>query len=127
LPELHYTLGVILLQQAKPDEAAAAFQKPRGIKSDYGEAVYTLGSVRLNELKTNRQAATFSMNTGIANLKAGKIDESSAQFENVIKLPPDNADGYYNLSRALKAKGKKAEADAAYRKAKQLNQKIKPL
>ncbi len=42
-------------------------------------------------------------------------------------LTPDNADGYYNLAKALKAKEKKPEAEAAYRKAKQLNPQIKPL
>jgi protein O-GlcNAc transferase len=179
LPEIHYTIGVIFLQQGKLDEAANAFQKATQIKPDYGEAIYTLGSVRqqqgkvdeaityfraalkflpeapeihntlgaalrskgdmdgakaelqeaarLNKIKTNRQTATFSMNTGIANLKAGKIDEAIAQFENVVKLTPENPEGFYNLAKALNAKGKKADADAAYQRAKQLNPNIKPL
>ena len=69
----------------------------------------------------------FTMNTGIANLKAGKIDEAVAQFETVVKLTPDNAEGFYNLAKALKIKGKKLESETAYRRAKQLNPQIKPL
>ena len=69
----------------------------------------------------------FALNTGIANLKARKIDDAILQFETVIKLTPDNADGYFNLAKALKIKGKKPEAEVAYRKAKQLNPQIKPL
>jgi tetratricopeptide (TPR) repeat protein len=69
----------------------------------------------------------FALNTGIANFKAGKIDDAITQFETVVKLTPDNADGYFNLAKAFKAKGKKPEAETAYRKAKQLNPRVKPL
>ncbi len=59
LPEIYYTLGVILLQQAKLDESANAFQKATEIKPDYGEAIYTLGSVRQQQGKLDEAITLF--------------------------------------------------------------------
>lgn len=84
-------------------------------------------AARLNKLKTDRQAAIFSLNTGIAKLRSGKVDEAILQFQNAAKLTPENAEVHYNLAKALKMKGRKTESDAAYRKAKELNSRIRSL
>ena len=104
-PEIHNTLGAALRSKGDLENAKLELQE----------------AARLNKIKTNRQQATFSMNTGIANLKAGRIDEAIAQFQKVVELLPAEAEGYLNLGKAFQAKGKKAEAAAAFQKAKQLN------
>jgi tetratricopeptide (TPR) repeat protein len=109
-PEIHNTLGAVLRSTGDIEGAKIELQE----------------AARLNKIKTNKQSATFSINTGIANLKAGKIDEAIAQFEKVIQLLPEDAEGYFNLAKALKAKGKKIESETAYQKAKKLNSQISP-
>jgi len=43
LQETHYVLGIILLQQSKLDDAAAALEAATEAKPDYAEAHYALG------------------------------------------------------------------------------------
>lgn len=143
--EAIYTLGTVRQQQNKIDEAIELFRAALKFLPDAPEIHNTLGTAlrqkgdieaarielqeaaRLNKLKTNRQAATFAVNTGIANLKAGRIDDAISQFQNAVKLTPENSEAYYNLAKALKAKGKKIESAAAYRKAAELNPRVRPL
>jgi tetratricopeptide (TPR) repeat protein len=110
-PEIHNTLGAALRAKGDLEGARAELQE----------------AARLNKIKTNRQSATFALNTGLANLKAGKIDDAIVQFNRVIELMPDHPEGYYNLAQALKLKGQTAAAQAAYQKAKKINPNIKPL
>ena len=58
---------------------------------------------------------------------SGQYDKATARLEKLIKTNPDNAEAYYNLAKALKAKGKKLESAAAYRKAAELNPRVRPL
>jgi Flp pilus assembly protein TadD len=69
----------------------------------------------------------FATNTGIAQLKEGKIDTAIERFESAIKLDPMNAQAHYNLAKALRQKGQRAAAQAAYQKAIRLDPRLKPL
>jgi Flp pilus assembly protein TadD len=49
------------------------------------------------------------------------LSEALAQFEKVVALDPDNADGWYNMGVALMQSGRKEEGERALQKARELN------
>jgi len=84
-------------------------------------------AARLNKIKSDRQAAIFALNTGIARLKEGNLDDALERFQAAVKLDPKNAQAFYQLARALLQKGNRAAALTAYSQAKQLDARVKPL
>jgi Flp pilus assembly protein TadD len=74
---------------------------------------------------TGSQAATFSTNSGKSLLAAGNLDEAIAQFRNAIKLSPTYAPAHYQLALALTKKGKQDEAAEEFKKAAQLDSRLK--
>jgi Tfp pilus assembly protein PilF len=143
--EAHYALGTVLQQQGDTAGAIAAFREALRYAPDAPEIHNTLGTAlrqkgdaqaarlefleaaRLNKLKSDRQAAIFALNTGIARLKEGDVDAAVERLEAAVKLDPKNAQAFYHLAGAYQQKGQKAAALVAYRKAKELDPRVKPL
>ncbi|MGH9836777.1 MAG: tetratricopeptide repeat protein, partial [Blastocatellia bacterium] len=108
-PEFHNSLGAALRQKGEPDAARAELQE----------------AARLIKLKQDRDAAFTALSTGVQRLNEGKLDEAIERFGAAVKLDPNLAQAYYQLSVALKKKGQVAASQEALRKAERLDPRVK--
>jgi tetratricopeptide (TPR) repeat protein len=83
------TLGAVVLQRGKLDEAVSFFNRALQINLDYAEAHANLGY-------------TLSLQ--------GKFDDAYEHLTEAIRLNPKIASGHFNLANVLLHKGKTAEA-----------------
>src|SRR5262249_24200639 len=136
--EAYYTLGTVLRQDNKLDEAAAALRQAIALDPNLVGAHTTLAAVlrqqgnsdaadleskQAQELfkQSNRlQAATLATNSGNKLLQAGDIDGAIAQLRSAISLMPDYIPAHKRLAEALERKGQKTEAQEEFRKAEEL-------
>src|SRR5262249_19170530 len=100
--EAHYTLGVILLQQSKLADAAAAFRAAIKSKPEYAEAHYTLGTVLQQQ---------------------GNLDEAIAEFREALKQAPNAPEIHNTLGTAFRQKGDMESARSQFLEAAKLNKK----
>jgi Tfp pilus assembly protein PilF len=107
----HTTLAAVLRQMGDTSGAQA--------ESEAGNT--------LAQEKTNLQGATFATNSGKRLLNAGDLDGAIAQFRNAIKLAPSYAPAHYELAMTLSRKGEKSAAAEEYKKAADLDPKLKPI
>jgi Tfp pilus assembly protein PilF len=102
LPEAHYTLGVILMQQSRLEDAAVAFQAAVKAKSDYAEAHYALGTVFQQQ---------------------GKLDEAITAFRAALKFAPNAPEIHNTLGSALRQKGDIQSARQEFAEGARLNKR----
>ncbi|MDY6937913.1 MAG: tetratricopeptide repeat protein [Cyanobacteriota bacterium] len=74
------------------------------------------------DLPPNLQVVTYTY-LGIAFINSGQITKAVTAYQNLIKLQPDNASGYYNLGIAFAKLSQREEATWAYQKAIDLEPK----
>jgi predicted O-linked N-acetylglucosamine transferase (SPINDLY family) len=128
--EAHNSLGAILQDLGRFEEAEASYKQTIALKSDYAEAHSNLGITlqelgRLEEAEASyRQAIALEPNYAEAhsNLGAtlqvvGRLEEAEASYTQAISLKPDFADAHYNLGNILQGMGKLEEAEASCRQA----------
>ena len=84
-------------------------------------------ATRWSKQKIGLQGATFATNSGKRMLNAGDLDGAISQFRNAVKLSPTYAQAHYQLAIALSRKGEKEEAAEEFKKAAELDPKLKPL
>jgi Tfp pilus assembly protein PilF len=89
-----------------------------GARAEFAEAA------RLNKLKSDNQAAQFATNTGIRKLKEGQVATAIGRFEAALKLDPAYAPAHYQLGLALQKQGKRAAAQAAFARARELDPRL---
>src|SRR5262249_52962900 len=137
--EAYYTLGTVLKQQGKLQEAADALRNAIRLQTDFAGAHTTLATV-LRQLGENDaaaaeaklgsgmakdanalQAATFSTNSGRHLLAVGDVEGAISQFRAAINSKPDYAPAHYHLALALRGKGEKEEAVREFQKASELD------
>ena len=106
----HTTLAAVLRQMGDAQGAEAERQ---------------LGDMLVKE-KFGVQGATFATNSGKRMLNAGDLDGAISQFRNAIKLSPSYAPAHYELAVALSRKGDKAGAEESFKRAAELDPKLKP-
>ncbi len=92
--EVHYNLGLTLVQQGRIEEAVACYRQAIALKSDYVEAM---------------------TNLGLALARQGRFDEAVACQHHAIKLKPDYAQAYHSLGSHLFELGRFDDAVACYR------------
>ncbi len=97
--QLHYNLGVALMNTGRRDIALDAFMSAIYLKPDYGQA---------------------RVNAGVLLANMGKLDDAASQFKEVISLDPANVDARINYSAILAAVGRTDEAQAVLLDAFQL-------
>jgi tetratricopeptide (TPR) repeat protein len=102
LPEAPFTLGVVLWQTGRPDEAAQQFRSALARKPDYADAHYMLGTVLKQQ---------------------GALGEAVSLFQQAIKYRPLSAEAHLSLGQVLKLQGQEQAAAAAFAEAQRLNQK----
>ncbi len=91
-----YFLGNSLLNQGRPDDAAAWFKRALAFEPKFAEAHGGLGNV-------------FS--------QKGRLDDAIAQYQKALEIKPDFADAYNNLGYCFLQQGKPDEAIIQYQKA----------
>lgn len=142
--EAYYMLGTVLKQMNKLPEAARALQEAIRLQPDLLGAHTNLATVlrqmgdtsgaeaeshiaeQLSKQKTSLQAATFATNSGDHLLNAGDIDGAISQYRNAIQLAPGYAPAHHQLAIALSRKGKANEATLEFKKASELDPRLKP-
>ena len=100
--EAHYTLGTVLKQQGKLQEAAASLREAIRLQPDFAGAHTTLSTIlrqlgdeegaarerllgaQISKDKTNLQAATFDTNSGKRLLGLGDLEGAISQFRAAI-------------------------------------------
>ncbi|MCE0496607.1 MAG: tetratricopeptide repeat protein [Methylacidiphilales bacterium] len=130
----HYTLGYVLLQKGRVDEAIAQDQKAVEINPTIAEAHNNLGNALLkkgqaNEAMTQYQEALeikpgyaeAHYNLGNVLLQKGRVDQAMAQFQETLKIDPDFAEAHNNLGIALAQKGQVNEAIVQFQEALRSN------
>jgi len=142
--EAYYTLGTVLKQMNQLPDAAQALREAIRLQPTFAGAHTTLSAVlrqmgdtagaeaegklgdTLVKQKIGLQGATFATNSGKRMLNAGDLDGAISQFRNATKLAPSYAIGHYELAVALSRKGEKSESADEFKKAAELDPKLKP-
>jgi Flp pilus assembly protein TadD len=141
--EAHYTLGTVLKQQGNLAEAAAALHEAIRLNPEFAGAYTTLGGIlrqqgdsegaaaamktgaEIAKRTTDLQAATFATNSGRRLLNAGDLDGAISQFRSAINSLPTYPQAHYQLGVALQRKGAKEEAAQEFKKAAELDPKLR--
>lgn len=80
---------------------------------------------QLNQRKANHQSAVFATGVGIKHLEHGNLDKAIEQFKKAVDLAPDYARAHYHLGIALQRKGDEAAAREAFRRARELDPRLR--
>lgn len=98
--DVHYNLGLTLLDLGRLQEAESSFRHAIQINPDFYQAHGSLGVV-LQGL--------------------GRLTEAEASYRQAIKMVPNYADAHNNLGNLYKELGRQEEARDCYRRALQIN------
>ncbi len=130
----HVSLGNVLLQKGRVDEAINQYQKALQIRSNYADARLNLGNAlhqegRVDEainqyqqaLQLKPDDAGAHNNLGNVLLEQGRADEAINQYQQALQIDPAIAEAHNNLGTALYGKGRVDEAIVHYQEALQIN------
>jgi len=136
-PLYHNTLGIIFLHYlAKPAEAQPEFQKAIELDPTYAEAQTNLGVTLAQQGKWSEAVTAYRKalslpvyptpevayaNLGWAYLNLDKVREAEESYRAAIQLQPKFSQAYYFLGVVLDREGRKDEAKAAFRSARDLD------
>ena len=129
-PELHHTIGLILLQEEKKDAARLSFKRAVEVRADYVPARVLLAQMDLEAedypgaeehlrriLQADSKNAAAHLNLGIAYKGQGQLDKAMQEYDEAEKLDPKMAAIYFNRAVLLhRHKGAPDRAIELYRK-----------
>ena len=129
-PELHHTIGLILLQEEKKDAARLSFKRAVEVRADYVPARVLLAQMDLEAedypgaeehlrriLQSDSKNAAAHLNLGIADKGQGQLDKAMQEYDEAEKLDPKMAAIYLNRAVMLhRHKGAPERAIELYRK-----------
>jgi len=126
-------LGLVLLQEGRPEEAMTNFQNALQIQPYYATAQYNLGTALVQQglldeaishfqkaLEMKPDYADADNNLGNAFLQKGNVDDAISHLQQALQLKPNYAEAQYNLGNALLQKNNVGEAIAHYQQALQI-------
>ena len=119
---VHYALGILYARTGKYDEAAAEFREELKINANDSLSLWRLGELAL--LADPKQALVYleravaltpefpqaSLAYGRALSRQGDHAKAIEQFQNVVKLAPEEHTVHYHLFKAYRQLGRAAEA-----------------
>ena len=123
-------LGMVFLDQSKPDKAQKVFKKATDLRPPYSPACYNLA--RLKQLENDHKGAISIYrailekepgyglawnNLGIAYRETGDQDEALSCFRRAVAFAPDMAEAWNNLGVAQDEFNMIQDASKSYRKA----------
>jgi tetratricopeptide (TPR) repeat protein len=125
--------------QGKLDEATSAYyltlSKDPGNKYAFynlGVIASTRGGLAIAEdfyriaIEIDPKFSNPLFNLAILRQNAGAFPEAIELYKRVIAIEPNNANAHFNLALAYRSNGQKAEADAEFARAQQLDAKLVP-
>ncbi|MFY0524032.1 adventurous gliding motility TPR repeat lipoprotein GltE [Archangium gephyra] len=129
-PELHHTIGLILLQEEKKDAARLSFKRAVEVRADYVPSRVLLAQMDLEAedypgaeehlrriLQADSKNAAAHLNLGIAYKGQGQLDKAMQEYDEAEKLDPKMAAIYLNRAVMLhRHKGAPERAIELYRK-----------
>ncbi len=122
-------LGTALKQAGDLDGAMAALQEALKLNPDTPGPYNTMAQIlrvrgdlegsrkafaegaRVKKQKEGEQAAMFNVNTGLKNLRDGKLEVATQQLRAAIAAAPQPARAHRGLAEALERKGERSEAE----------------
>jgi Tfp pilus assembly protein PilF len=126
--DAHNGLGILAMQQQKPDKARAEFERAAALDpnnatywSNLGNARRTLGDAAGAEqayrraLDVDPRTADAANGLGVLLVEAQRPAEAVPFFERAVGAAPDLVEAQLNLGIALQQAGDRARAAAAYR------------
>jgi Tfp pilus assembly protein PilF len=134
-PVFRNTLGVVLLDLAKPAEAEAEFRKAIELDPAYAEAHHNLGLSFAEQGRWEQAIAAYRKalslpiystpevayyNLGRAYTQTGKPRDAEEALRTAIQLDPRLGAAYYQLGLVLASSARPDEARAAFRRARDL-------
>jgi protein O-GlcNAc transferase len=132
-PEYHCNLGVVLAEEHRFAEAAAAYHAALVLAPEYAEAHNNLANVLIHlgqfseaiaasreALRIRPQWATAYFNLGNALIQLGESREAAAAYRQALASKSDHAEAHSNLANALSQLGYFAQAAEACREALRL-------
>jgi tetratricopeptide (TPR) repeat protein len=127
-------LGKVMLEEGRPGEAAAQFERAVRIRPDSAEAHANWGNALDAEGRATDAQAQFGAalaidpafagghyDLGLSLLRSGRPEEAAAQFEAALWVDPSYATARNNLGLARARSGRMDDAIAEYREALRLN------
>jgi tetratricopeptide (TPR) repeat protein len=102
LPEAPFTLGVVLWQTGRTDEALEQFRETLARKADYADAFYMIGTIYKQQ---------------------GALAEAMVQFKEAIKHRPLSAEAHLSLGQAFSQLGDKEAGASELAEADRLNRR----
>ena len=126
----YFSVGYLLIQQEKPEDAIAAYDEAIHLKRDFAEAYNDRGASKGTlgrheaaiadynqaiQLKPNLVAAYN--NRGVAKNELGQHEDAITDYNQAIRRKSDYADAYYNRGNAKSALGRHEAAIADYNQA----------
>jgi len=132
----HYYLGFSLLDDGKPKEAVAEFERAASINPEFTSARVMVAQVLLTRLKetakgievyrevlekepANERARTAIIEVAMLRARDGRHAEAGTLFEVLVRADPGNPYHRMNLALTLKEQGRFDEALAIYEKAEE--------
>lgn len=125
--ECHYTLGAVLREQGKLDEAASEFRNAINLDPGHSAAYAGLGRIKLDQGSTAEAAENFrrsvNLNSGnstahfglgAALLKQGMVDEAIKELNTSLYQFPNSAPVHMTLGEAYQLQGNTAAALKEY-------------
>ena len=106
----YFSVGYLLIQQEKPEEAIAAYDQAIRLKPDYAEAYSNRGNTKGDHLGRHEDAiadynqaiylkpdlAEAYNNRGLVKSELGRHEAAIADYDEAIRLKPDLAEAYFN-------------------------------
>jgi tetratricopeptide (TPR) repeat protein len=119
----HNNLGIMLLHEARPDEAIAQFRKTLELNPNFDRAHDSIGDALLQKGQVEAALAEYQkcmaaepnfasshFNAGLCLAMGGRTDDAIAEFRKTLALDPYHGKAHYNLGTALLQKGQVNEA-----------------
>ena len=126
--DVYCNLGVVLKEQNRFDEAAAALQSAIALNPEHAVAHYNLGNVLRDRGMTDEAVASYRcaiaakpgyaaahFNLGNLLRDRGMTDDAAASYKQAIAINPAHAGAYNNLGKMLKDMGRFDEAIECFR------------
>ncbi len=127
---VHNDLGLILVREKRPADAAREFTQATTLDPAFAEAQGNLGNALAaagdladavehfdDAIRLRPDLPEAQMGLGAALLREGKVQESAAHFSEALRLAPTLAEADNGLGAALALEGDTSDAIARYREA----------
>jgi tetratricopeptide (TPR) repeat protein len=116
LAAAHNNLGSAYFAAGRFEEAAAAFRSACELDSEYGQAFFNLALAQIKlgqekEANETLHTAVRAYNaSGVAHLKAGRLNEAEEAFRGMLQIDPEYAPALMRVGLVCNAAGRYEEA-----------------